>query len=306
MGDRSVLTVLKRANGQSLIIDCVLTEETIFTSEVTDYPVESGGNISDNIRPLPIKLSLEGIISTVPLHPVSVDRGNDAGVADLDAYIFLLDVRNKKETITVHTPRSNRLPGMAIEDFTIHGSAEWGTSLRFSLRLKQIETIKNERVRVATRVGDKVKRGPQPLSFADEKIVIWRKGLARIGGTFAGSRYEGGSPIIGESETVFWILVPYLFTQRPIGNWYHTDRKTLLNAEELRRFKLDMARDKKLGLAGQPTPEHPKGIGPWNNNGPWKRGINYDESPDKTKKPIDLNRTNKRIIDFPRRGRNAA
>ena len=303
MADRSTLTVLQRASGERLIIDCVLNEQTTFTSEVTDYPVESGGSISDNIRPLPITLNIEGIISTVPLHPVSVDRGNDAGVADLDAYIFLLDVRNKRETITVHTPRSNLLPNMVIEDFVIHGSAEWGTSLRFSLRLKQIETTKLQRVRVASRVGDKVKRGAQPLAFAEEKIVLWRKGLARIGGTFAGSRYEGGSPIIGETETVFWILPNGIAME---GHWYHTDRKTLLNAEELRRFKLDMARDKKLGLAHQPTAKHPKGIGPWNNNGPWSRGKNYDESPDKTKKPIDLNRTNKRIIDFPRRGRNAS
>lgn len=317
--------IIQKASGAMLIIDCTLNEEHAYEAEVTDYPTESGGTFSDNIRPKSFIYSMEGIVSNVPLPPVVFDRNTRDGAPDADAEAFLRSVFTDREPVTVHTTRGKHL-NMAMQSLNIQASKDTGGSLKFSARFQQITIVTNTRTevkRTSTRTGGgKDKRGALPLSFKEEKIVRWRKGLARsFRGTFSSGRYEGGSPIIGETEYVFYI--PWDNPGRPNqlgaisggqlrqgvrdGTWYHQDKRTQLTEDELRRFKLDMARDKKL--QGVPDPQHPNRVGPWDNNGPWSRGIDYDKSEDKTRKPIDLNKTNKSaaadVNRFTHRGRNA-
>ena len=45
------------------VIDAALRETHTYESEVTEYPVESGAMITDNIRPRPITIEIE------PNHP---------------------------------------------------------------------------------------------------------------------------------------------------------------------------------------------------------------------------------------------
>lgn len=49
------------------VLDVSLSENHTYESDVTEYPVESGGSVSDNIRPKPIKVSIEGVVSDTPL-----------------------------------------------------------------------------------------------------------------------------------------------------------------------------------------------------------------------------------------------
>ena len=56
------------------LIDCSISENHTFDSDVTDYPVESGSNISDNIRPLPLVVEIEGVVSNTPIGLIADNR----------------------------------------------------------------------------------------------------------------------------------------------------------------------------------------------------------------------------------------
>lgn len=55
-------------------LDAVLTESPEDTLTITDHPVEQGANVVDHAREEPTKLSIEGIVSTVP-KPFDTDTG---------------------------------------------------------------------------------------------------------------------------------------------------------------------------------------------------------------------------------------
>jgi hypothetical protein len=56
------------------ILDVSLSEEHKFEADVTEYPVESGGSISDNIRPKPLHVSITGIVSDTPLTSNAINQ----------------------------------------------------------------------------------------------------------------------------------------------------------------------------------------------------------------------------------------
>ena len=58
-------------------VDLALTEEHSHDSEATQYPVEKGANITDHVRPKPISITFEGIVSASPLTRSSHHAGRD-------------------------------------------------------------------------------------------------------------------------------------------------------------------------------------------------------------------------------------
>src|ERR1019366_3122042 len=52
----------------SLLFDAIYSEEHNQSSMVTDHPVEQGTNITDNVRPLPAKVTLEVFVSNTPVN----------------------------------------------------------------------------------------------------------------------------------------------------------------------------------------------------------------------------------------------
>lgn len=63
-----------RINGIGL--DAVTVETPIYSSEVTSYPVESGGTISDHVHNMPVGVSIEAVVSSVP-GLLETERGDD-------------------------------------------------------------------------------------------------------------------------------------------------------------------------------------------------------------------------------------
>lgn len=69
-------------------IDVSISESHELSAEVTDHPVEDGSNISDNVRPAPRVVQLEGLVTNhpteMPLSHVGGARATeDAGVIDV-------------------------------------------------------------------------------------------------------------------------------------------------------------------------------------------------------------------------------
>lgn len=58
--------VLTDALGHTLLIDCTVSEDHIFSAQATMHEIEGGGNISDHVVKKPFQLTLNGLISGDP------------------------------------------------------------------------------------------------------------------------------------------------------------------------------------------------------------------------------------------------
>ncbi len=128
------------------IIDCSLSENHTFESEVTDYPQESGSNISDNIRPKPIVVMMECLVSNSPIGAIaqlrSADGNSDAPVDA--AYDVLKKIYKSRDTVTIRTSLAT-WPNMAMKNLTIPRATGRGDELRFTATFQQLQTVTNKR-----------------------------------------------------------------------------------------------------------------------------------------------------------------
>lgn len=126
------------------LIDVSISESHEFEAEVTDYPVESGANISDNIRSKPIVITMEGIVSNSPLQPLADFRVPQNADPTTEAYKMLIDVRDKREPVTIRTSLGT-FTSMALQSLSIPRDGSLGDALRFTAKFQQIQTVTNKR-----------------------------------------------------------------------------------------------------------------------------------------------------------------
>ena len=74
-------------------IDAAITEEHTYDSEVTSYPVESGSDITDNVRTLPIEITIEGLVSDNPLERRLATRSSGLSLTKPSMVISIGNVR---------------------------------------------------------------------------------------------------------------------------------------------------------------------------------------------------------------------
>jgi hypothetical protein len=142
-------------------IDAALREEHSFESEVTQFPVEDGADITDHVRTLPKVVTIEGVVSDTPLGKAAVARAGvnaliedgliEPTTASADALAALTEIHEAREPVTITT--SLRLyENMVMESLTIPRDAETGAALRFTATFRQIVIVANQRVRVRVAV----------------------------------------------------------------------------------------------------------------------------------------------------------
>lgn len=181
------------------LIDCSLSEQHSFESDVTEYPVESGGNITDNIRPLPITVEMECIVSNTPLgqlvgvrNMVQSDDGLFSPWPAEEAYQLLLTIREQRKPVTIRTSLQT-FENMALKSLSIPRASGRGDELRFTASFVQITAVENKRsIRVSVPIGNKNKNAsktPTPSkerqylidmvhhTWWDPDIGRWRKGV---------------------------------------------------------------------------------------------------------------------------------
>ena len=182
------------------ILDVSLSEEHKFESEVTEFPVESGGSISDNIRPKPIQVTITGVITDTPLDsnatnkpivlPDSLSETGLGAAIDLispvggaikylrseQAYQYLKSIYDKGETVDIRTSLAT-FNNMALESLSVPRSKETTGGITFTADFKQIKQVVNRRLRTAIRNGTgKKKRGLKPTDLGvSDPIVLWRQ-----------------------------------------------------------------------------------------------------------------------------------
>ena len=179
----------------NFILDLVVSEDHTFESDVTDFPVESGGSFTDNIRPKPMVLSVEGMVTNTPItrnlltraketsinqDPSKVVDGNDnklnimfssfdatsfrnnvVGVGHLrseQAYEYLRFIMASRDVVQVRTSLG-LFENMALESLSIPRDSGTGDVLKFSAKFKQVQKVSNERLKSST---GKKKHGHRP------------------------------------------------------------------------------------------------------------------------------------------------
>ena len=228
------------------LIDVSVKEDHSFTADVTDYPVESGGSLSDNIRPKPITVTIEGIVSNSPLGEITTSRRTFAGplatgqASTAEAYALLLAVWNGREPVTIRTSLGT-FERMALTSLSIPKSKESGDALHFTAAFQQITLVTNAEYRVATRTsipngGKKRDRGSQASDTRALKFIIWRKGR------------PPGSYYIYDTQVVWFQSQSTGPGRQDSMDYYHPDGDggfagSVLTSPEHAAFEKDMARD---------------------------------------------------------------
>lgn len=178
--------------GDDLVIDCLISDNHNYDAEVTDFPVESGSTISDNIRNKPLVVTMECIVTNSPIGQAVNFREPGSVPADT-AYAAMLKIRDKRQPVTIRTSLST-FRNMALQNLTIPRESGRGDELRFTATFKQIEIVVNRRDKRVAIVGAKsggVKtftliRDPSmttafihlpDLTWYDPEIGGWRKSV---------------------------------------------------------------------------------------------------------------------------------
>lgn len=147
-------------------IDVAITEEHLFESEITAYPLEAGSEATDGIRKRPTKVTIEGMVSNTPIGAMAERRALTEGLPADDARAWLEDIRERGEPVRLET--SLRIyDNMAMESLQIPVNAENGDALKFTAVFREIFIITNARTTIRTAVpqhGKKVKKGSKPTT----------------------------------------------------------------------------------------------------------------------------------------------
>jgi hypothetical protein len=162
-----VVTVLNHtlATIDGFFIDCLLSDNHVFDADVTEFPVESGSTISDNIRNKPLVVTMECLISNAPLGQLVSLRDKVSDPTD-SAYDVLLKIRNDRRPVTIGTSLRH-YDNMALQSLSIPRESGRGDELKFTAVFKQIEFVTNIRDKRVAIVGAK-SSGPRTFSPVED------------------------------------------------------------------------------------------------------------------------------------------
>jgi hypothetical protein len=193
---KQIRTNIKDQNGKTvLLVDATTSEVPTYESDITDHPVEDGTDVSDNIRPKPIMLDIEGVISSTPITLSSSLQGlttaaggllgsslggfgSLAGAAGgavlggklfsqatdpaLEAYSILINLWKKKTKLTLVTGLT-QYNNMVIQSISFPKDPKTGGQLRFTAKLKEIRTVSSATVTIQ-KTASSVKHTASPSS----------------------------------------------------------------------------------------------------------------------------------------------
>lgn len=165
----------KAAKVGELQFDATIRESHKYNAEITDFPVEEGFDVNDNIRKLPERYEMEGIVTNAPIVSVfnnlilSVVKGdsnsNEARVnsrAGEGTFVevaqnLLLDLAGRR----IQGKQENGIPkifeivtglrvykNMAIETLEFPRDGQTGQALRANITFKRINTTETETIAI--------------------------------------------------------------------------------------------------------------------------------------------------------------
>lgn len=156
------------------VLDCITEETVSYASEVTEYPVESGGKIADHLQNDAPTVTFTAVVSDSPIGDAAKARGANV-VPSSEAKEFLLGIRAERRPFTfVGTTGTYDL--MVFTSLEFPRDNETGQALRIEAELRQLTLaeVKRTVVRQVTRLGHRPSRsadGP-PLWLCPDLEVV--------------------------------------------------------------------------------------------------------------------------------------
>jgi hypothetical protein len=162
---------LPGADTETLVLDAAPSEDHGSSAEVTQFPVETGANVTDHVRQLPDHLRIEGVVTNTPF-PSQIVGGNDATFADdmrTGAYSDRAETAFNKVRallsgvlVTVSTELRS-YDSMVLQTLSAPRSAAIGDVVRFTADFVHVVMVSTQTVQLARSPKPaKVKTGTQP------------------------------------------------------------------------------------------------------------------------------------------------
>lgn len=173
-----------------LVIDATMQETHSAGSEVTEHPVEVGSDITDHVRPKPIEVRIDGIVTNAPLQTdlLSAALGasplapglalaNAAALALIgkaeftkDAYNTLRRIRDNAVLVVLNTAYE-AYENMVMSDLQIVRDQHTGDALHFTATFRQIVIVDAAQlVNLPTIAQDASDIGSQSTSTASSAL----------------------------------------------------------------------------------------------------------------------------------------
>lgn len=128
----------------ALEFDASIQEDHEAESVVTDFPVEEGADISDHIRPVPERITINGIVSNTPLTLLAVLGSLPGSVDRVDtAYNVLRKLRDERKLVSVITSL-RKYESMAITSFGVSRNASNGDNMNATVSLREVFTAQTQ------------------------------------------------------------------------------------------------------------------------------------------------------------------
>ncbi len=169
----------------SIDLDVMMDETHEWTADVVTNPVENGSPISDHIRLMPDKLTINGMISDAPLNPEfglqfpgAIDGGTYS--ARMQTHFEMLrELMAARLPVVVYT-RYKSYTDMAITSINIARSSGIGECLPFTMQFTNINIVNTQIVDVPPgisskldkKIGTDTQRKAQPKADAGKKETI--------------------------------------------------------------------------------------------------------------------------------------
>lgn len=123
----------------TIVFDAVTNFDPKFSTKVTSFPVEDGAEISDHIINENPKFSLSAVISDASAG-MNPEKG---AMTERDAYKDLLDVRDRRELVSLLTPRDT-YSDLVLTEVGFPKAVGDGLSLKVELSFEKIRRVSSE------------------------------------------------------------------------------------------------------------------------------------------------------------------
>jgi hypothetical protein len=145
-------------------LDARVSSTYRFSSEITEFPVESGATITDHVHLRPDEITLEGVVSDTPVNELPTylglrgdGEGQTSGPRTQSAFDALFVCWRDRLPLTVVT-RYMIFDDMLIESFEVPRRPDDGEALWFSCNLKKIVTVETLTAALPPEVVARLKR----------------------------------------------------------------------------------------------------------------------------------------------------
>lgn len=159
-----------------LPIDVVKRLTPKFSSTTTDHPVSGEADVTDNIRTNPDELAMDCVISNNPIGAIATDESRAGSKPAKDCYDKLYAMHIARLPILV-VCTLGKFESMAVVGLSPAVTSDSGDSLVFTINLKRIVIVKNNRVTVRVAVPNAAGQ----TNLGDKANKLWS---ARTGNTF--------------------------------------------------------------------------------------------------------------------------